>query len=137
MAEEKNLGGAPRIYDHKNDKDFDKVVGLCESYFETPELEDLEPGQLPVFIIPTVNGLTLHLGFCNKSTLYDYAKREDRLSNPIKKALTRIEQRHEEGLYGRSPAGHIFALKNSGWKDKTEVETTHKGKIGGSLEWAD
>lgn len=71
--------------------------------------------------MPTWTGLALHLGFSSRDSLNDYKKKEG-FSDPIKKALLRIEQGYEENLFGRNPAGSIFALKNFGWKDKQEVE---------------
>lgn len=77
---------------------------------------------------PTVTGLTLHLGFADKSTLYDYRDKENTdFSHPIKKALTKIENELEKRLENNSVAGIIFALKNMGWKDKQETE--HSGSI--------
>lgn len=119
--------GAPRIYDTNNPEDLIKVSNLCDEYFESIAPDDKNPLGEP----PTVNGLTLFLGFCDKSTLYDYRNRKDELSHPIKKALTKIELSHEKGLYSKHPTGHIFALKNSGWVDKIEQDITSKGeKIG-------
>lgn len=70
---------------------------------------------------PTVTGLTFHLGFCNKSTLYDYAK-NGYFSNLIKRALTLIEKHHEINVaYGDKCTGNIFVLKNMGWKDTTDL----------------
>lgn len=95
----------PRIYDDPEELDLE-----CEQYFIT-----LDPYK------PTVNGLALFLGFASKQSLYDYQEKEE-FSYPIKKALTKIESAHETNLYSNAVAGSIFALKNMGWKDKTEVE---------------
>lgn len=70
---------------------------------------------------PSITGLALHLGFADKTTLYDYRDRPE-FSHPIKWALTMIEKYHEEGLSENNVTGRIFALKNMGWKDKQEVE---------------
>ncbi|BFP39512.1 hypothetical protein FGF1_03570 [Flavobacteriaceae bacterium GF1] len=71
---------------------------------------------------PTVTGLTLHLGFADKSTLYDY-KKKDEFSHSIKSAISRIEKFHEIAIaQGDKCTGNIFALKNFGWKDKSEVD---------------
>lgn len=102
--------GRPRHYD-----DVEELAQMCESYFEQLPRDD-EGKRKP----PTVNGLSLYLGFSDKSTLYDYRDHE-KFSHPIKKSLTRIEQSHEEGLSSGKAAGHIFALKNSGWTDKQEI----------------
>ncbi len=76
---------------------------------------------------PTVSGLSLHLGFADKSSLYDY-KEKDCFSHSIKRAISRIEKHHEiKVAYGDKCTGNIFALKNFGWKDKTHQE--HSGSI--------
>ena len=70
----------------------------------------------------TYSGIAYHLGFASRQSIWEYSKRTDELSLPIKRAMLRIEQSYEEGLYGRSPTGSIFALKNRGWSDRTEIE---------------
>jgi len=70
---------------------------------------------------PTVSGLALSIGFASKQSLYDYEK-DERFSYPIKRALSMIEVYHEERLSDNNVTGAIFALKNMGWKDKTEVD---------------
>jgi DNA-packaging protein gp3 len=136
---EGNEGGRPPIYDSENKKDIKAVVDLCEEYFEYIKGEykedevEIEP---EVFGIkkewirkpepPTVTGLTLFLGFESKSTLYDYSKKIE-FSNPIKRALTKIEQHHEiQASFGDKCTGNIFILKNFGWVDKQEVDQTIK-----------
>lgn len=75
---------------------------------------------------PTVTGLTLHLGFSSKDTLYAYAKKNS-FSYSIKKGLCRIEQSHEFKIaYGDKCTGNIFALKNMGWADRVEQDISLK-----------
>ncbi len=74
----------------------------------------------------TYTGLAYFLGFASRQSIWEYSKRKDDLSLPIKRAMLRIEQSYEESLHGTSPAGSIFALKNRGWSDKTEIEHTGK-----------
>jgi len=105
--------GRPRIYNN-----VDELAEMVESYFVQP---DVSTGELKPINKPTVTGLALHLGFADKTTLYEYRDRPE-LSYPIKKALTLIEKYHEEALGDNNVAGRIFALKNMGWKDKTETE---------------
>lgn len=113
-----NDGGRPPIYSRENENDVNKVSELCESFFEDIKTKD-QP--------PTVTGLTLHLGFSAKSTLYDYAKIAE-FSNSIKRALLKIEQYHEIATaYGDKCTGNIFVLKNFGWKDT--IDTNHSGEI--------
>jgi len=139
MENEKNLGGRPLIYE-STQENFDKVTELCESFFDYikgeyhTEEQEYEEGKFRDLIItdrspepPTVTGLTLHLGFESKDTLYSYAKK-DGFSYPIKRALTKIEQYHEKATaYGDKCTGNIFILKNFNWKDSQNVE--HSGNV--------
>ena len=70
---------------------------------------------------PTVTGLALALGFADKSSVYYYKEKEE-FSYPIKRALLVVENGYEKELRKGSPTGSIFALKNMGWKDKSETE---------------
>lgn len=78
--------------------------------------------------VPTITGLALHLGFCDRQSFYSYEKR-DEFSYTIKKARFFIEQHYEELLQTGNVTGAIFALKNFGWVDKTEVESTNRHSI--------
>jgi hypothetical protein len=71
----------------------------------------------------TITGLALYLGFESRQSFYDYEKREG-YSYIIKRARLFVESSYEEKLSGNSPTGAIFALKNMGWKDKTETGFT-------------
>jgi hypothetical protein len=99
------MAGRPRIYES-----VEELEQKCEEYFAQTEK-------------PAVTGLALFLGFADKTTLYEYRDRPE-FSYPIKKALTRIELYHEEGLTENSVTGRIFALKNMGWSDKVQNEIT-------------
>ena len=74
---------------------------------------------------PTITGLALHLGFCNRSAMYDYELRGE-FCNTVKTARTKCENWVEtNGLQGNTPpAMAIFALKNYGWTDKPEKQET-------------
>ena len=87
-----------------------KAVKLKDS--EGAEYIDYKP-------CPTVTGLALFLGFCDKQSLYDYQSRSE-YSYLIKKARTMIERKHEQNLDNGQCTGAIFALKNMGWKDKPD-----------------
>lgn len=76
---------------------------------------------------PTITGLTLHLGFAARQSLLDYMDRGDEFSDMVKRAKTRVEHGYEMGLFGQSPTGAIFALKNMGWADKQDVK--HSGEL--------
>lgn len=109
-------GGRPLIYDNPTE-----LAAQCEAYFAECETNGYKP---------IITGLTLFLGFADKTTLYDYRDRPE-FSHPIKRAITRIEAAYETNLQGTTPTGSIFALKNMGWKDKTEAEVY--GKDGAPL----
>lgn len=70
-------------------------------------------------IKPTITGATLFLGFCDKTTIYDYRDREE-FSHSVKRLLLFVEFGYESALHGNNVTGAIFALKNMGWKDRTE-----------------
>lgn len=71
---------------------------------------------------PTITGLVLYCGFCDRCSFYDMEK-QDKFSYTIKKARTTMEMVYEQFLLsGNNVAGAIFALKNFGWKDKTELD---------------
>lgn len=114
--------GRPRVW--TDPEAFDKAV---EEYFTTCEIAKTNP---------TWTGLALHLGFESRQSLQDY-KTQDGFSYPIKKALAKIEENYEQGLFSRNPAGAIFALKNFGWKDKQEIDQNTKHSGGIRIEWAD
>ena len=71
---------------------------------------------------PTITGLVLYLGFCDRQSFYAY-ENKPLFNYTIKKARSRIEQVYEELLHAGLGAGAIFALKNFGWVDKTEIQT--------------
>lgn len=103
MADEQDLGGRPLI-------------------FETPEkLKEAINTYLKDNKRPTLAGLALALDI-DRQTLYNYAKREQYF-DIVKKARDTVEAIYEERLvWDNAPTGTIFALKNMGWKDKTETE---------------
>lgn len=69
---------------------------------------------------PTSSGLAYHIGFASRQSLYDYSKK-DEYSYTIKRAMLFIEKEYEMKLGTGNAAGIIFALKNFGWKDQTEI----------------
>ncbi|MDW0314058.1 MAG: terminase small subunit [Nitrososphaeraceae archaeon] len=72
----------------------------------------------------TITGLCLFLGFESRSTFDEQAKRSSEFSYIVKRAKMVVEQKYEKNLDSQSPTGAIFALKNMGWKDKTEQDVT-------------
>jgi hypothetical protein len=100
--------GRPRKWDNP-----DEMQEAIDAYFAS--LNDGETAKPP-----TVAGLAIALGFCDRQSLQDYAK-DERFSFPIKAARHKIEAWHEGRLSGTSPTGSIFWLKNhAGYTDKQE-----------------
>jgi hypothetical protein len=108
--------GRPRLYERAED-----LAIQCEAYFAECESK----GERPM-----ISGLAYFLGFADKTTLYDYRDREE-FSHPIKRSILRVEMAYETRLEGNNVTGSIFALKNMGWKDKTETALT--GENGGPV----
>lgn len=75
----------------------------------------------------TITGLALALD-TTRETLMDYEAKDD-YSDTIKRAKLKIEHAYELRNIKRGNAGDIFALKNFGWKDKTENEVNIAGNV--------
>lgn len=108
-------------------------VGGRPPKFETPEqmekAVDEYLANTPVAQI-TLTGLCMWLGFVSKQSLYDYEKR-DGFSYPVLKARLAVENSYEITLRTIAAPGSVFALKNMGWKDKTEQDLN----ISGGITW--
>lgn len=111
--------GRPAKYTNPDD-----MTVKIEGYFDNcPDTRSIYfEGQEHKVPCLTITGLALHLGFCDKRSMYDYAVKQE-FSHPIKSAISRIERMYESMLHGTSPTGAIFALKNFGWRDKHEEDT--------------
>lgn len=80
---------------------------------------------------PTLAGLCLSLGFCDREALSEYAKYGEAFSRTVKKAKLRIEQDRAERVASKDTftPGVIFDLKvNHGWQDKEQVNLNHSGE---------
>lgn len=102
----KVMGRPPK---YKDAKEFDKKV---DEYFEY-----IEEKKLP----PTITGATIFLGFADKMSLYEYARKPD-FTYSVKRVQLAVENAYEMNLHGNNVAGSVFALKNMGWRDKVETE---------------
>lgn len=87
----------------------------CQAYFEKCEADRIKT---------TITGLALYLGFCSRSSLEDYCKKEE-FSYIIKRAKLAVENGYEQS----GQAFDIFALKNMGWVDKQEIDQTNRGGV--------
>lgn len=140
-----NNGGRPPAYESVEelqqavDAYFVYIEG--ESHEEEVEIEVKKKGKVEKVKVKqqvwdrypepaTVTGLALYLGFCSRQSLYDYEK-DAKFSYIIKKGKARIEHNYEKALHGEKPTGAIFALKNMGWDDKTQLD--HSGNVGGFI----
>ena len=105
--------GRPAKFD--TPEEFEKIV---IEYFQSLEKEDDEG---KIYYLPaTITGLALELGFCSRQSLYDYEKIEE-FSYMTRKARLMVENGYEKSLFSKFSTGAIFALKNMGWKDKSEL----------------
>jgi len=102
-----NNGGRPALYETP-----DALAEAVLSYFDWCEESTVKA---------TVTGLALHLGFASRSSFDQYEERNDEFMYIIKRAKLAVENSYE--LSGGT--FDIFALKNMGWKDKTEVDSNH------------
>lgn len=109
LPKPKHPGGRPRLY-----KSPEEFAAKVDEYFETA-------------ITPSITGISLHLGFCDKQSFSEYEKYGEQFSLTVKKARLRIEKDRIERLNDKSrfSPGTIFDLKNNyGWVDKQEVDFT-------------
>ena len=109
--------GRPPHYE--TPKDLQKAI---DKYFDNVPTRTIHAGDTQIEIpVVTITGLTLSLGFCDRSSFYDYEKR-DEFSYTIKRARLMVENDYEMQLRTSSQgqAGVIFGLKNLGWSDKQE-----------------
>lgn len=81
--------------------------------------------------VPTITGLAYYLGFASRQSFYDYENKDD-FSYTIKRARLFIEQEYEEQLQHGNTTGAIFALKNMGWIDKTEIDQSNTHRFEGA-----
>lgn len=113
MVSMRSRRGHPPIYETP-----EEMEAVINQYFLETDIEDW-----------TITGLALALGFESRQSFYDNEKRPE-FSYILKNARLKVEMSYEQSLRKckTGPGGSIFALKNMGWKDKTEVvnETTHR-----------
>lgn len=96
-----------------NFKTVEELQEKIDNYFNSCD-EESEP--------ITITGLALALG-TSRETLCEYEER-DEFVDTIKTAKLRVQHAYEKRLVRRGNGGDIFALKNFGWKDKSEVDNT-------------
>lgn len=107
---QKNPVGRPRAIPSPEEFDarVDGYIDLCKQAGE------------PILL----TGMILALGLTSKEAFYNYETYEG-FSDSVKRARMLVEMEYEKRLnMAPSATGPIFALKNFGWKDKQEIETT-------------
>ncbi len=125
-----NLGGRPPLYDTPESlakkvlEYFEYIKG--EFHYEKASDDEGNPIDKKVYDREpepvTITGLCLYLGFESRQSFYDQEKR-DGFSYTIKRARMMVENYYEStAQYAKTPTFQIFALKNMGWSDKTEVD---------------
>lgn len=117
-----NEGGREPFF--SNPEEFKQKV---EEYFENSQYKETpseNPGEPPTInrgYNITITGLAYYLGFQSRQSFYDYEQKKE-FAYVIKRARLMVESCYEDSLYGRNPTGSIFALKNMGWKDTSEIK---------------
>ena len=107
MAKDKHPGGRPALFTRASDLQIE-----AEKFFAECEEKNKRP---------TITGLAYSLGFESRQSFYDYEERGE-FSYLIKRLRLYVESGYEEALSQNNCTGAIFALKNMGWRDKTETE---------------
>lgn len=74
----------------------------------------------------TITGLALAIG-ATRELLCNYEEK-DEFCDTVKAAKLRCENYAEKQLFKAGGSGPIFALKNYGWRDKSETDLTTNGK---------
>lgn len=107
-----NNGGCPPIFESPTE-----LENKCVEYF-THCISNKEK--------PTITGLTLYVGFSSRSSWDDY-KKKDEFSYIVKRAKLTVENSYEQS----GTTFDMFALKNMGWSDKSEMDlnNNHSGEI--------
>lgn len=113
-----NNGGRPALFNSS-----DELQSKIDEYFDGGAHKKKYSTLAGIVEIPiyTICGLAYYLGFSSRSTFYEYENKIE-FSDNIKKAKLRIEMSYEETLQEKAPTGAIFALKNMGWSDKSEID---------------
>ena len=111
MTEKREGPGRPPLFETPEafQEKADEYFAICEAAGERPK----------------VVGLALHMGFCDRRSLYDYCEREG-FSHVARKARSRVELSYEHRLDDAACTGAIFALKNMGWSDRPVADEAEK-----------
>lgn len=111
-----NNGGQPPLYET-----VEQMTAVIDEYFASYQPNGDDAPNPVLGFKPTITGLALYLGFESRQSLYDYKKKKE-FSYIIKKACLFIEMNYEQLLESKAATGAIFALKNMGWNDRSQIE---------------
>jgi hypothetical protein len=106
---EKHPGGRPPKY-----KTVDEMQKVIDRYFI-----ECDQTETPY----TITGLAMALDM-TRDQIIRYTDK-DEFRDAIKRAKQKVENAYELRLVKQGRAGDIFALKNFGWIDRQEVESTN------------
>jgi len=108
--------GRPPIFSTPNEME----QKACE-YFESL----ITTNDDGVYVKPsTITGIALYLGFNSRQGFYEYGNRPD-FSDIVTRIKLAVENSYEKNLNSKFANGATFALKNMGWKDKSEVDNVN------------
>lgn len=113
--------GRPRLYStpEKLQKEIDKYFAEHVGVTTIGIAKDGTP--ITQIKAPTISGLNYFLGFCERTSLDEYAK-DPKFYLTVKRAKLRIHQFAEQQLFENGkPTGAIFWLKNNGWRAEETV----------------
>lgn len=112
MEEQKRPVGRPRMF--QSPEEFEQRVYEYQEHCK----ESKEP--------VTWTGLALFLGLSTRQSIDNYLEYPE-FVDVAKKAKSFVEWHYEMRLHGNSPTGAIFALKNMGWADKSQLDVESPG----------
>lgn len=113
IAGNRSVIGAGRPFKIKSPKHLIKII---QEYFDITKEEEL-----------SITGLCLSVGL-NKQTFYNYRQKKE-YKPIIDRARQIVENSYEISLRKHGRTGDIFALKNFGWKDKSEIDHGMSDKL--------
>lgn len=118
----KGQPGRPRLYStpEKLQKEIDKYFAEQVGVTTIGIAKDGTP--ITQIKAPTISGLNYFLGFCERTSLDEYAK-DPKFYLTVKRAKLRIHQFAEQQLFENGkPTGAIFWLKNNGWRAEEQKD---------------
>lgn len=139
-----NTWGRPPVYEHVEElaAKILEYFDYCEGEFHEEEQpvskKGKDTGEVRKVKVwdrypekKTITGMCLFLGFESRASFDNQGKRSDEFLYIVKRAKMIVENVYEERLTCDIPGtatGAIFALKNMGWSDKTEIDHTSGGE---------